>query len=261
MAVPRGGSLNPPISASIIAFNEADRIGACIASLAFCDDIVVVDSGSTDGTVALAESLGARVIYRQFDGFRSQKQFAVEQARHDWILALDADETVSDRLRADILAAQAEGFTRASAYRFPRCDFYHGRFLRHGNFYPHHVLRLFDRRQAGWHGDREIHERVLNRDATARLRGDLLHYPYRSFGHELDKLRGYARMMAEHRHATGARASYLKLLASPCALFLRGYLLRLGVLDGLPGLIRHLNNAGYAFRKELLLFDLQAGER
>lgn len=252
--------MNPPISACIIAYNEADRIGTCIASLAFCDDIVVIDSGSTDGTVALAESLGARVMHRDFDGFRSQKQFAVEQARNDWILALDADEAVSDRLKADILAAQAAGFAQASAYRFPRCDFYQGRFLRHGNFYPHHVLRLFDRRQAGWHGEREIHERVVNRGASARLRGDLLHYPYRSYAHELDKLRGYARLMAEHRHASGAKASYLKLLASPCSLFLRGYLLRLGFLDGLPGLIRHLNNAAYAFRKELALFDLQAAK-
>ena len=250
--------MSPPISACIIAYNEADRIGTCIASLAFCDDIVVVDSGSTDGTVALAESLGARVIHRAFDGFRSQKQFAVEQARNDWILALDADESVSEALRAEILAEQAAGFPQATGYRFPRCDFYHGRFLRHGNAYPHHVLRLFNRTQAGWHGEREIHERVQNRGATARLHGDLLHAPYRSYGHELDKLRGYARMMAEHRHATGSKASAMKLLASPCALFLRGYVLRLGFLDGLPGLIRHLNSAVYAFHKELYLYDLQA---
>ena len=246
-----------PISACIISYNEIDRIAACIGSLSFCDEILVIDSGSDDGTVALAESLGARVLYRKFDGFRSQKQFAVEQAAHDWILALDADEVVSETLRAEILAEQAGGFVRCSGYRFPRCDFYHGRFLRHGNFYPHHVLRLFDRRHAGWHGDREIHERVLNAGQTRRLRGDLLHYPYRDFGHELDKLRGYARMMAGHRLADGAQASYLKLFSSPAALFLRGYVLRLGFLDGLPGLIRHLNNAVYAFQKELYLFDLK----
>ena len=221
------------ISACIISYNEIDRIESCIRSLAFCDEIIVVDSGSDDGTVALAESLGARVCYRKFDGFRSQKQFAVEQSA---------------------------GFARCTGYRFPRCDFYHGRFLRHGNFYPHHVLRLFDRRQAGWHGDREIHERVVNIGQTHRLRGDLLHYPYRDFSHELDKLRSYARMMAEHRHADGAKAGYLKLFSSPLALFLRGYVLRLGLLDGYPGLIRHLNNAVYAYQKELYLFDLQASK-
>ena len=248
------------ISACIISYNEIDRIESCIRSLAFCDEIIVVDSGSDDGTVALAESLGARVCYRKFDGFRSQKQFAVEQAGNDWILSLDADEAVSDALMAEIRAEQSAGFARCTGYRFPRCDFYHGRFLRHGNFYPHHVLRLFDRRQAGWHGDREIHERVVNIGQTHRLRGDLLHYPYRDFSHELDKLRSYARMMAEHRHADGAKAGYLKLFSSPLALFLRGYVLRLGLLDGYPGLIRHLNNAVYAYQKELYLFDLQASK-
>lgn len=249
------------LSACIISHNEIDRIASCIKSLSFCDEIIVIDSGSEDGTVALAESLGARVIYRKFDGFRSQKQFAVEQAGNDWILSLDADEAVSDALRAEILAEQSAGFADSTGYRFPRCDFYYGRFLRHGNFYPHHVLRLFDRRHAGWHGGREIHERVVNTGETRRLRGDLLHYPYRDFSHELDKLRAYARMMAEHRNADGAKASYLKLLASPVALFLRGYVLRLGFLDGLPGLIRHLNNAVYAFHKELHLFDLQTPKR
>jgi glycosyltransferase involved in cell wall biosynthesis len=243
------------ISACIISYNEADRIAHCIGSLAFCDEIIVIDSGSGDGTVTIAESLGARVIYRKFDGFRSQKQFAVEQARNDWILALDADESVSEALRTEIMAEQSSGFIRGSGYRFPRCDFYHGRFLRHGNFYRHYVLRLFDRRFAGWHGDREIHERVLNTGDTCKLRGDLLHYPYRNFGHELDKLRSYARMMAEHRRANGTKASYLKLFTSPIALFLRGFLLRLGFLDGFPGLIRHINNAVYAFHKELYLFD------
>lgn len=249
------------ISACIIAYNEIGRIESCIRSLAFCDEVVVVDSGSDDGTVALAESLGARVVYRKFDGFRSQKQFAVEQAGHDWILSLDADEAVSDALATEIRAEQSAGFARSTGYRFPRCDFYHGRFLRHGNFYPHHVLRLFDRRQAGWHGGREIHERVVNSGQTHRLRGDLLHYPYRDFGHELDKLRGYARMMAEHRHATGAKAGYLKLFSSPLALFLRGYVLRLGFLDGMPGLVRHINNAVYAFHKELYLFDIEMRAR
>ena len=103
------GSMFNPISACIISYNEIDRIAACIGSLSFCDEILVIDSGSDDGTVALAESLGARVLYRKFDGFRSQKQFAVEQAAHDWILALDADEVVSETLRAEILAEQAGG--------------------------------------------------------------------------------------------------------------------------------------------------------
>src|SRR5690606_6421745 len=119
-----------PLSACIITFNEADRIGDCLASLAFCDEIVVVDSGSTDATVAIATAMGARVLQRPFDGFRSQKQFTVGQATHDWFLSLDADERVSGALRASIEAARADGFADAAGYRFARLSDYFGRFLR-----------------------------------------------------------------------------------------------------------------------------------
>lgn len=141
----------PAISACIIAFNEADRIGDCLASLAFCDEIVVVDSYSTDATVAIAQAMGARVLQRPFDGFRSQKQYAVEQARHDWVLCLDADERVGETLKASILQARADGFGMAAGFRFARLSDYFGRFLRHGNAYPDRVLRLFDRRRGCWH--------------------------------------------------------------------------------------------------------------
>ncbi|HZV37614.1 MAG TPA: glycosyltransferase family 2 protein, partial [Pseudoxanthomonas sp.] len=130
----------PPLSACVIAYNEADRIGDCLRSLAFCDDIVVVDSGSTDATREIAESLGARVLVRAFDGFRSQKDFAVKQARHDWVLCLDADERVDDALRTAIEAARGLGFAGAAGYRFARMSWYFGRFLRHGTAYPDRVL-------------------------------------------------------------------------------------------------------------------------
>ena len=129
------------ISACVITLNEADRIEACLQSLAFCDEIVVVDSGSTDGTADLATALGARVLQRAFDGYRSQKEFAVRAAQHDWVLCLDADERVTPALRAAIEAARAEDFP-ASGYRFARATEYFGAFLRHGNAYPDRVLRL-----------------------------------------------------------------------------------------------------------------------
>lgn len=249
------------LAACIITYNEADRIGACLESLAFCDEIVVVDSGSTDGTPELAARLGARVLHREFDGYRTQKQFAVDQAGCDWVLCLDADEVVGAPLRRSIEAAQANGFADATGYRFARCSEYHGRNLRHGNAYPDRVLRLFDRRQAGWHGDREIHEHVVNRGATRTLAGDLQHYPYRSFGHELDKLRGYARQMAQYRFDQGKQPSVAKMLASPAWIFLRGYVWRLGFLDGWRGLVYHLNGATYSFHKELFLRDLHEQRR
>lgn len=249
------------ISACIITFNEADRINACIGSLDFCDEIVVVDSGSTDGTAELAESLGARVIYRAFDGFRSQKQFAVEQAVNEWVLCMDADEVISGELRLSILEAQRTLFEEFSGLRYARCSEYAGRFLRHGIIYPDRVFRLFNRNLAGWHGDREIHEFVVNRGKTKIIEGDLLHFPYRSFQHHVEKMRKYALMMADYRHAKGIKASKLKLFLSPLALLLRGIIFRLGFLDGWQGVCFHLVMANYAMQKELFLFDLEDSSR
>lgn len=245
-----------PLSACIITYNEADRIEACIRSLDFCEEIIVIDSGSTDETVTLAESLGAKVMFRKFDGFRSQKQFAVEQARNDWVICMDADEVVSPQLKASILASRSRAFDECSGIRYARRSFYFNRFLGHGIIYPDRVFRLFNRTLAGWHGDREIHEFVVNRGKTGKIRGDLLHYPYRNFDHHIDKMRTYARMMAEHRYSIGAKPSRLKLLTSPIALLIRGLVLRLGFLDSWQGIVFHLVMAFYSMQKELYLFDL-----
>lgn len=253
-------STRPRLSACIIAFNEADRIGDCLASLAFCDEIVVVDSGSTDGTRAVAEHAGARVLVRPFDGFRSQKQFAVDQCAHDWILSLDADERVDPRLRASIEAERDAGFVRAAGYRFARMSEYYGRFLRHGTAYPDRVLRLFDRRRGGWRGDREIHEAVSVEGPVALLAGDLLHHPFRSFMQLLDKKQRYARMMAEHDFARGKRATLGKLVLAPAWRFFRGFVLKAGFLDGWAGLVESFVSANYVRQKTIMLWLLQNGQ-
>ncbi len=247
----------PRISACIIAFNEADRITDCLASLAFCDEIVVVDSGSGDATAALAEAAGARVLQRAFDGFRSQKAHCVAAATHDWVLCLDADERVGDTLRQSILAARDGGFAGAAGYRFARLSDYFGRFLRHGNAYPDRVLRLFDRRRGGWRGKREIHEAASVDGHVALLRGDLVHYPYRSLMQQLAKTERYAQMMAEHEYARGKRASWSKLVLAPAWRFWRGYLLRGGFLDGWRGLVYAYVRANYVRQKSIMLWLLQ----
>ncbi len=250
----------PAISACIIAFNEADRIGACLASLDFCDEIVVVDSFSGDDTAGIARAMGAHVLQRAFDGFRSQKQYAVEQARHDWVLCLDADERVGDALRASILEARDGGFRDAAGYRFPRLSDYFGRFLRHGNAYPDRVLRLFDRRRGGWRGTREVHEAATVDGAVETLAGDLVHYPYRSLEVQLAKTQRYARMMAEYDHARGRRATLTGLILSPAWRFWRGYLLRGGFLDGWHGLVYAYVRANYVRQKTIMLWMLQHGQ-
>ncbi|MGV8940534.1 MAG: glycosyltransferase family 2 protein [Lysobacter sp.] len=258
MPTPSAGSIG--ISACIITFNEADRIGDCLASLAFCDEIVVVDSFSTDATAAIARAMGAKVVQRPFEGFRSQKQFAVEQASHDWVLCLDADERVSEGLRASIQAAREHGFSAAAGYRFARLDCYFGRFLRHGNAYPDRVLRLFDRRRGGWRGTREIHEAASVDGSVQTLDGDLIHYPYRSLDQQLSKTQRYARMMAEHDFARGKRASLAKLVLSPVWRFWRGYLLRGGFRDGWHGLVYAYVRANYVRQKTIMLWLLQNGQ-
>ncbi|EQD52409.1 lipopolysaccharide core biosynthesis glycosyl transferase, partial [mine drainage metagenome] len=147
----------PALSACIITYNEADRIEDCVRSVSFCDEVIVVDSHSTDRTRELAAALGARVIERDWPGYRSQKAFAVGCARNDWVLCLDADERVSDRLRNEIEAVRKGGFRGFAGWSIPRITDYFGRFLRHGNAYPDRLIRLFDRRRGGWVG-REIHE-------------------------------------------------------------------------------------------------------
>jgi glycosyltransferase involved in cell wall biosynthesis len=250
----------PRISACIITLNEADRIDACLASLAFCDEIVVVDSGSTDRTRELAAAHGARVLQRAFDGYRTQKEFALRAASHDWVLCLDADERVSAALRTSIETARARGFP-ATGYRFARATEYFGAFLRHGNAYPDRVLRLFDRRCGGFRGDREIHEHASVDGAVVTLSGDLEHRAYRSLSDQVARLERYARLMAEHLHARGRRAHVYNLMFNPLWRFVRGYILRGGFLDGWRGLVYAYVEANYVRQKFIKLWLLGRGQQ
>ncbi len=247
------------LSACIITLNEADRIGACIASLAFCDEIVVVDSGSTDDTRESAASAGARVIEHPFEGYRAQKDFAVAQARHDWVLCLDADERITPALRASIEAARGRGFDDAAGFCFARATEYFGKFLRHGNAYPDRVLRLFDRRRGGWHAGREIHEHAVVDGPVRTLSGDLEHRAYRSLDDQLARYRRYATLMAQHMHERGRRAHLHNLIVNPCWRFLRGYFLRGGFLDGWRGFLFACLEADYVREKFARLWLLQHG--
>jgi hypothetical protein len=226
-----------PLSAVLITRNAAAQLPACLAALAFCDEIVVVDSGSDDATRAIAQAHGARVIEQAWLGFGPQKQFAVGQARNDWVLCIDADERVSDELRAAIIAELAA--PRCHAYRFPRCNRFMGRYLRHGEGYPDWSLRLFDRRHARWSDD-AVHEKVLTTTVVGELRGDLLHDSAETLAHYLAKQDRYTTLAAEEAVAAGRRAGLLHLLLSPLVRFVKFYVARLGFLDGLPGLVHIL---------------------
>jgi glycosyltransferase involved in cell wall biosynthesis len=226
-----------PLSAVLITRNAASQLPACLAALSFCDEIVVVDSGSTDDTAAIARGHGARVIEQEWLGFGPQKQFAVGQASNDWVLCIDADERVSDELRAGIVAELAAPKFRA--YRFPRCNRFMGRYLRHGEGYPDWSLRLFDRRHARWSDD-AVHEKVLTGAVVGELRGDLLHDSAETLAHYLAKQDRYTTLAAQEALARGKRATLLHMMLSPLVRFIKFYFVRLGLLDGLPGLVHIL---------------------
>ncbi|TFG66478.1 MAG: glycosyltransferase family 2 protein [Gemmatimonadales bacterium] len=236
------------ISACLIVMNEADRIGDCLASLDFCDEIVVVDSHSTDATRELAAAAGARVIERDWAGHRAQKQFAVEQATHNWILALDADERLSAELRKEIMDLRETNFMGADGWSMPRLSHHLGRWIRHGSWYPNRQLRLFDRRHGQW-GGRDPHDRWETQGSVGRLHGDLLHFPYRSFDEHLQTLAGYASISAARMHEEGLRANVFDLVFRPPLRFLRGFIFKRGFLLGWRGLILALLDAQSAWLK------------
>jgi glycosyltransferase involved in cell wall biosynthesis len=246
------------LSACIITFNEAQRIEACVRSVSFCDEVIVVDSHSTDGTRERAAALGARVIERDWPGYRSQKQFAVDAAANEWVLCLDADERVSDALRAEIERLRASGFEGHAGWSIPRITEYFGRFLRHGNAYPDRLIRLFDRRRGGWIG-REIHENTRVRGKVGRLHGHLEHFSYRSLSDHHLRMQRYAELMAQALYAAGQRCGLAKVLLNPQWRFFRGYVLRLGFLDGWRGLVFALVESNYVRRKYLHLYIRSRG--
>jgi len=223
-----------PLSVAIITLNAASQLEDCLKSARFADEIVVVDSGSTDGTQALAERYGARVVHQEWLGFGAQKQFAVQAAGHDWVLCLDADERVSPELQSSIENALISPST--AAFRFPRCNRFLGRYLKHGEGYPDWSLRLFDRRQASWSED-AVHEKVESRGVVANLSGDLLHDSAESLASYLTKQNRYTSLAAEMALAAGKRASFGRLALSPVIRFIKFYFIRQGFRDGMPGLI------------------------
>jgi glycosyltransferase involved in cell wall biosynthesis len=243
-----------PLTAVIIALDAAGEIGACLASVGFADEIVVVDSGSTDATVEIATRHGARVEHKEWLGFGRQKQHAVSLARHDWVLCLDVDERVSERLAGSIREALAG--RKYQAWRMARRNRFLGRWLGHGEGYPDWSVRLFHRAHAGWSSD-EVHEAVLTTAEVGRLDGDLLHESAEDVATYLAKQNRYSTLHAQALFRQGVRASYWRLITSPLARFVKFYLLRLGFLDGGPGFAHIVIGCNNSFHKYLKLIELQ----
>ena len=242
-----------PLSVVIIAKNAASQIAACIDSVAFAQEVLVVDSGSEDETRAIAEVRGCRVIEKEWLGFGPQKQFAVGEARYDWVLCLDIDERVSPRLEASIRAALQT--QQHHAWRMPRRNRFLGRWLAHGEGYPDWSLRLFHRQFANWSND-PVHEAVITTVDVGTLQGDLLHDSAEDVGMYLAKQNRYSSLHAEALFQQGVRSGYVKLFLSPLARFIKFYVIRLGFLDGGPGFAHVAVGCFAAFAKYAKLIEL-----
>jgi len=239
----------PRLSAVIITKNEAADLPVCLASLAFCDEIIVVDSGSTDGTVALAERAGCRVILRpDWAGFGPQKQRALDAATGDWILSIDADEIVPPDLAQEILAAIESG--AHAGYRLNRLNDFLGKPLRYGGWYPDYHLRLA-RRDVARFSDDIVHERLLVDGSIRDLRTPMRHLTYRDIDELLDKQRRYALSGAAQRRHRGRGGSVAKAVSRSVLTFLKLYIGKRGFLDGRHGFVAAATNSQEIFWRYL----------
>ena len=244
------------VTAALITFNEERKIGDALRSVAWADEIVVVDSGSTDRTAEIADAAGAKVLQRDWTGFSDQKQFAADSASNDWVLSIDADERVGDPLRDEIKALLDAGPDR-DGYTIPRLSFYMDRPIRHSGWYPDRQLRLFDRRKGRWNG-RVIHESFeLSDSISGELENDLYHYSVDDAGHHHRMIgERYAPLAAQQMFEEGRKTSAINIVAAGPAAFLRHFLFRGGFLDGLPGYAIARFAAHHAFLKHLMLYEM-----
>lgn len=247
------------LSVTVITKNEAADIAAALQSVAWADERIVVDSGSTDDTVARATPLADRVVTHEWPGYGAQKNFAASLARHDWILSIDADERVTPAL-ADEIRRELEREPANGGYRIPRVTHYLGRWIRSTDWYPDDQLRLYDRRRARWTTP-HVHEGVTVNGSVGRLRGELEHFAYRDVADHLDTIDRYTTFAARQMFEDGRRAGWFHLVAHPPLAFLRNYFVHGGLRDGVPGFVVSSLNAYYVFLKFAKLWELRARRR
>jgi glycosyltransferase involved in cell wall biosynthesis len=246
------------VSALVMAGNEEEGIRDCLESVAWADEIVVVDSCSTDRTAEIAREYTDRVIIKPWQGYVRQKQWALSKARYPWILFVDADERVTPGLRGEILEELARDPIPYAGYLLPRRVCYMGRWIRHGDWYPDYKLRLFLAEHGRVTGE-EPHDRVEVSGPLKRLKRDLLHYTYRDLGDHLATVNRFSTISARGMYHRGQRCGLGAILFRPVIRFLRSYVLRRGFLDGIPGLIAALVVAFGVFAKYVKLFELRLG--
>ena len=251
-----------PISVTIITLNEENNLQRAIQSVAWADEVLIVDSGSKDKTVEIAKNLGARVLENPWPGYGKQKNFAQNHAKNDWILNIDADEEVPSELGAEIrnrLGQVKTGRLVAGGFYFPRKTFYLGRWIRHGGWYPNHLVRLADRRVASW-TEPSVHEELKVNGEVLGLSNPLHHYTFSNIQEQILTNLNFSRLGYMDLKRKGQSPSLIKLLIKPIGKFFETYFLKRGCLDGLPGFIISVNAAHSMFLKYAYLIEAQINE-
>lgn len=262
-------SAKTPLTVCMITFNEEPNLGAALESVPFADEIIVVDSHSTDrtreiaaafrGTARTGEVVVPRVLDRDWPGHVEQKNFAIDAATHEWVLCLDADERVSPELRVEVEAVLAAGSPSADGYSMPRKTHYLGRWIRTSGWYPDRKLRLFRRSRGRW-GGINPHDHVYVQGRVEKLTGDILHFSYRDIAHHVRTINSFTSIAAEEKIRRQVGWPVLRMVTHPPAKFLKMYFLQRGFRDGIPGLIIAGLGAFYVFLKYAKLWEIREGE-
>jgi glycosyltransferase involved in cell wall biosynthesis len=247
--------VNKPLSLIVITLNEENNIERCLKSVPFASDIVVVDSGSGDQTVAKAQALGAKVIVEPFRGYGLQKNFAAEQAKCDWVLSLDGDEALSPELAAEIQKFLASGREDVDAFSLPRLSYHLGRWIRHGGWHPDRVTRLYHRRRAKWNSS-PVHEGV-EASKIEKMQNSILHWVFTDLTDQIETNNHYSTLGATALANKGQRFSFLKLLLKPLSKFIETYVVKAGFLDGTAGFVIAVGAAYSVFLKHAKLWEIQ----
>jgi len=248
------------VSVTIVTLNEEKNVERAIRSAYWADEVLVVDCGSSDKTVEIASQLGAKVVRRAWEGFGQQKNFAQNEAKHDWVLNIDADEEVSEELKSEILSVlKAHALNTESVkqgYFVPRLAFYMGRWIYHGGWFPNQLIRFANRKSSIW-TEPHLHEEWTVRGGVGRLRGKLFHYPFSSVEDQIKKNILYAKQGSLDLLDRGVSSTWAKLIFKPIGKFFETYFLKRGFLDGLPGFIISMNAAYSMFMKFTFLIEKQ----
>lgn len=247
-----------PLSVAVITKDEEKNLPACLASVSFADDIVVVDSGSTDGTVSIAREFGCRVFVEEWKGYGPQKNSAVARCKNHWVLVLDADERVPEETAVEI-EKTVRGRHDADAFRLKRKNFLHGRWLKHSGYWPDFQTRLVKRDRGSFQN--VIHEKWVTPGVIGNIEGHIEHYAFDSYSDMLKTLDDYSTVIASELYASGRRAHALSPPWHGIVMFFKIYLLERGFLDGMDGLVTALLKAGGSFFKYAKLLELQRTDR